>query len=987
MTDRSTEFRADTQIASATERDARNVRIPLWRGVQPIAALWFTAERHTPDVRAQRMLAHWRTGSKALRYADGDLLLFPEPQLDDCDAQPGLALCLDRTVFAQGVLSSAPLRRQDLQALSTDHFGADDFGDAGVDHGSLESGGVVSSVFVPQPGDFLLVQGARLHRLRQADGAALDLSLWVEVDAYALHETFDCSTAVPTPDVTRLAGRGVRDLLGEKIPPPSAEREAFLEQLAEQQTRGQRSAKIGVGGGRAEGREQAHGSGGRGAGGHGHLRAIGQDWLGRFAALLLGRSGAAAGGSGTASGSGGRASNGTSLPQRQGPIAPSRWREALTRLAIASRMSKLIGWRQGAYLRKMLQMFDDGDLHEALRHALPIDAIGPSRGQAFSAPGRRNELRLSGASDISTNIGLPDALRDHLRTLYRQSFERLDRAGKIDEALFVLAELLNAKQEALDYLERHGRHAQAAELALAWDMPASTIVRLLLLAGDFERAVQVARRDGDFAAAVAALENTKPELAIKLRLAWGEALAERGQWLTAMETVWSIPQARNLAIHWLQSAEHAGETLSARALVRRAEHLPDTLERYGERLQALADPQSHSDARLAMAEALLDVSAHNAATRAIVSAITPAVLADRAAGRHDLSKAKLRKLLHLSNDPWLNADAPEVAVPPIAVKPSFWISNSSLQWAPPAVGLQQVHDVAALDDHRYLLALGEAGAMVIDRRGKSLQRYAVPAYTIAIGESRNIALAVAPREALSRVTRLDLVHHSATDLGAIPISSCAQAFDGIGWSIVSRDRILVIDAAKSLQDVLWHVGDLPGPIVSSRYLQNQELYLIRSGRGFEAWTYQLPGRRLLSRESVALDEDAAEQGMLALLFPHGQVLQLRVAQSRRDAIEIAYRWNQHTRNVRLSTPADETAPQIICHALNQGFLLGAVGVRAAHYGIYRNWDGQCLAEFDWPAHAGMRLRETSDGMLLFDREGRILALDSDGTVRDSISVR
>jgi tetratricopeptide (TPR) repeat protein len=971
MTDRHRPDTANTasvaSIADAADRDTSTVRIPLWSGVQPIAALWFAAELHTPDARVQRMLTHWRTGAKALRFADGDLLRFPEPQLGVCEVQPGLALCFDPRITTHGALTSAPLRAKDLDTID--------------DRMAETASVVIAGASAARTCDLLLVHGARVLGLRQTDGATLDLSQWIDIDAYALHDTFDCNAAVPVPDARRLAGRGVRDLLGEKIPPPSAEREAFLERLSERARDGraaERMADIGVGGGR-------HGSGRAGGGdaSGGRLRAIGQDWLGRIAAGLLGGLAAAGTAAGSASGRGKAGANDAGgIHARQGPVAPSRWREALTRLAIASRMSRLIGWRHGAYLRKMLQMFEDGDLHEALRHALPIDATGPSRGQAFSAPGRRNELSLSGASDVSTDIGLPDELRDHLRTLYRQSFERLDRAGKIDEALFVLAELLNAKQEALDYLERHGRHAQAAELALAWDMPASTIVRLLLLAGDWERAVQVARRDGDFAAAVAALENTKPELAIKLRLAWGEALAERGEWLTAMETVWPIAQARNLALHWLQAAEAAGERLSARALVRRAEHLPDTLERYGERLLALADPDTDADARFAVAQALLEAKTHNAATRAIAAAIAPALLADRAERRHDMSKAHLRKVLHLSDDPWLSVDAPELSVPAVKAKAQFWNGANALRWEAPAVGLRAVHDVAMLDDHRYLVALGEAGAAVIDRRGKTVRSYAVPAYALAIGHSRNIALATAPRETLSRVTRLDLVHHTATDLGAIPIAFCADMFEGIGWSVVSRNRILVIDTAKSLHDVLWHVGDLPGPVVSARYASGHEMYLIRSGNAFELWNYNLSGRRLTSRERIELQE-----GTLPLLYPHGHVLQLRVTEKTEHSFEIGYDWHRQARRVRLGIPEGEIAPRIVCQALTQGFLLGVVGERSARYGLYRSWDARCMAEFDWPASAALRIRELPDALLIFDEEGRVLALDSDGTVRDTISVR
>lgn len=949
---------SSASAATPSRATQANVRVPLWRGVQPVVALWFRADAATDDssqadARAARMLAHWRTGAKALRFPEGDLLRYPAPRWLDCDTLPALALCLD----ARGALTSAPLRPDERRA----HDG----------NASHEMHTLAAS-----DADLLIVVGARVLALRQADGAPLDLSRWIDVDDYALREPFDCSAAVPMPDASKLVGRQVRELLGDKIPPPSAERDAFLERLSGRGRGAEDKGRIGASGER--------------------MRAVGQDWLGRFAARWLGgfaALGAAAGGIGQ----GGQGSNASGLHERQRPVAPSRWRDALTRLAIASRMSRLIGWRHGAYLRKMLRMFEDGDLHEALRHALPIDATGQTRGQAFSAPGRRDDLRLSGASDIGTNIGLPDELREHLRTVYRQTFERLDRAGKIDEALFVLAELLNARQEALDYLERHGRHAQAAELALAWDMPPTTIVRLLLLAGDFERAVQAARRDGEFAGVVAALEKDQPALAIKLRLAWGESLAERGQWLAAMDAVWPVPEARDLAFHWLRMAESAGETLSARALVRRAERFPDTLERYGERLLALANPERETDARRAMAEALLETNAHNAATRAVASAILPALIADRAESRHDLSKARLKRLLHLADDPWLNADAPELSVPVLKNRIDLWDGFGDLRWDAPAAGLRTIHDVAALDDHRYLIALGEAGAAVVDRGGRTLRRYDVPAYALTIGDSRNIALAVAPREHVSRVSRLDLVRHSVVDLGALPITAHADTFDGIAWSLVSRDRILVVDTAKSLQDALWHVGDLPGPIVQTRYLQTQEIHLIRSGEAFEMWVYQLPGRRLLSRDTVHLEE-----GHGVALIGHGQALQFAVldradadardsgsgdSRDHDDTLDIGFEWYRQPKRVRLRRPEGETAPSIVFQPLSQGALFGLRGERRARYGLYRYRGGAALAEFDWPTSAIPRIRETPDGLLLFDQEGRVLSLARDGTVRDSISVR
>ncbi len=918
------------------------VRLPLWSGMQPVAALWFDAARLPADARTRRMLACWRTGAQALRFADGDLLRFPQPSLADCASLPGLAL---RAVGdgASDVLTSAPLGADELAA----HRGF----------------------------DLILVRGAQAVGLRMSDGAALDLSTWVEIGDYALHDTFDCSATQQALSMPPLQGRDVREVLGGRIPPPSAERDDFLKRM------------IAVGEGRNAGARtglpQAHGVGvGVGVGVGGRLLDRLAGWLGGAAHALAG-----------APAAGGDAHYG--LAPRRGPQRPSAWREALARVAIASRVSRLIGWRQGAYLRRMMKRFDEGDLSEALRHALPIDGTGQSLGQAFGTPGRRGDLRLGGSGN-SVDMHLGEALQQHLRAMYRQTFERLDRQGRIDEAVFVLGELLNARQECLDYLERHGRHMQAAELALAWDMPTATIVRLLVLGGDWARAVQVARRDGEFGAAVTALEKTHPDMAVKLRLLWGEALADRGDWLAAADAVWPVPQARNLAIEWLRIAEDAGATLSARALVRRAERLPDTLDRYGERILALAElgeaeqAEVAAAARRALAEALLDGPRRNAAVAAITNALLPAIAADRAAGRNPLSKSQLNKLLSLGGDPYLKADLPAWDLPPIAKRPGLWSRTTPAEIAAPAAGLAAIHDVVPLCERRYLIALGEAGVIVVDARGKTLQRYPVPADSLVVADNGHVALAVARRESLSRVSRLDLLRHAVTDLGSLRLDAHAPQFDGAAWSVIADNRILVIDTAKSLRDVVWHVGDLPGRLVGVRYTPPMEFYLLDTANGLEMWNYTLPTRRLVQRAAVK-----AEPGLPVLLVPFGGVLQPRIESCVDGLLQIRLDTYGGRRSVdmkfqRPDGSAVEAAAlenlALRCHATHNGVVLGVVGEDITQYRLCRLSDGETMATIEWTAGVLPQFREFGQHLLFFDREGRVLDLATDHDIRTAFSV-
>ena len=899
------------------------VRQPLLAGTQRVAALWFDADRLPEPIRAQRILAAWRAGAQALRFAEGDLLRFPADVTLRCADAPGEALCR----FDGDRLGSAPLSRAERA----------DIGDA----------------------DLVIVRNARTHGLRLRDGAALDPSRWIDIGDYTLHDAYDCSDPTPPIRVDALGGKSARAVFGDKVPEAAPEREGLLRALVSHR------------GGARDGRNGTQGTGGPLAG-----------WLANAASKAAQ----------------------ALQPRGRAPAQPSALRKAMTRLAIATRVSSLIGRKQAAYLQRMLRHFDDGDLQEALRHAIPLNGGGPSLGQAFWTPGRRDALGFSQSRGGSYDIHVPDDLQSHLQRVYRQAFERLDRLGRIDEAAFVLAELLNARQECLDYLERHGRARQAADLALGWEMPTATCIRLLLLGGDWSRAVQLARRENAFAAVVPQLEKKDPVLALKLRVAWGEALADQGEWLSAVDAVWPVPQARNLAIEWLRTAERGGETLSARALVRRAALLPDTLDDYRERIEALSDPATPPDVRDAVARALLDAAASSDALSEMALRILPALAADRAESLNGLDASQLQRLLTRANDPALAADMPPWRTPQMDTDASRWTTAASSPLAVPAAGLHAIEDVVPLPRKRYLVALGESGLAMIDHGGRTLHRYPVPCHRIVIADNGAIALAVAGREQAVRVTRIDLDRQSATDLGTLVLQHFAPRFDGIAWTIVADGRILVLDTAKSLRDVLWHVGDLPGPVVASRHLASHELYLLHTSGGHELWSYALPARKMIAREQVRPDPERRQ-----LLVPPSGILEAHLyraadgalfvdfakdvaskpgiagqaptqtASNAYGAVQLSVGAPSQHGNRRMPLDPAHTLAQVGMQHTVHGLWLAATitdGDRpvATHFGVYRHEDGLCVQRGEWPADAMPRMREHDAGLLVFDARGRLLDL-------------
>ncbi|SDY32013.1 hypothetical protein SAMN04487939_101808 [Lysobacter sp. yr284] len=921
-----------------SDTQGAQVRYPVWRGQQAVAGLWLPADLLGAQQRGERLLRWWAPGCRAWRFdrgpARGDLLRFEAERSLHCDAAGGTPLC---RIGAHG-LYAGPLTAREREGLA--------------------------------PADVRLVLGGHLLALDLADGEALDPSLAIELDDYALHDTFACDRALPKLQPDKIAGKAVRELLGERIAPPSEERQRFLRALGRN--------RDDAGDGTPGLMERATG-----------VRDGAAAWLlRRFPGLGVGFGGGGVGGGfGFEFGGGADAAPSASaggIAARRRRALPQRWRAALARMAAASGAARLIGLRQGAYLRRLLEQFDHGDTLEALRHALPIDGdSADSLGQSFGTPGRRDDFSLSTQRSAGSSIGAGDDIRELLRQRYRRAFERLDGAGKIDEAVFVLAELLNARQEALDYLVKHGRAAQAAELALGWDMPADAIIRLLMLAGDPERAVLVARRDNAFATALALLEGGSGHRAQArgLRREWGRALAAQGRWLEAVEAVWPDPDSREQAGRWLQTAEAGGAELSARALVRRAALLPDTLQHYAGRVAELADPDAPAAPREALGLALATIAhaQRNDALARMAARALPALAADRASGANALERAQLDRIRMLAADPWLDADLPAWGVPPAPPALPLWERRATLQASMHAdPGLQAPLDLAALGEGRWLAAFGEAGAAMFDAAGRCLRRYAVPAHRLVIGDSGEVALALARRESVWRIARLDLTGHRIEDLGALPLQFFADRFDGVAWAAVSGQRIVAFDAGpvgeggRPLQ-VLWSVGDLGGDIVQARFLRHDELFLVAGRGATTVWHYRThPNRALVSREPV----EVPAHGWM-LLDPHNTVADLATGANDDGGVRVSFRFNGRPCAIDLEPPepgSGECESSLI--PLARGFLVllhGAYRMRA--YLIRRGNDelARCVARIDWP-QARLRAREQSDRLVLFDDEGRAMAI-------------
>ena len=921
---------------------AADIAHPTLTGHRLVAALWWPAGWLADTARRHAVLAHWTPGATLHRFADGDLLTLPQPRPLDCERLRAWPLAR-----VAGALCSAALQPVDLAGRPT--------------------------------ADVWLAEGGRLRALRWRDAEAADPADWITLDVPLL-QPLDLSLPEPQRQRQLVAEpKALRDILGPGIPAaPAPEAQRLLQALQDAQPG--RGTKPGRG---AAPSEQVHTRPLKQAalgvalialglflfGGLAHSGPVGSLWMVLVAALLAG---AWRGWRRPSSPTTARAARAAApaLPARR-PMArllPQRWRQWAARLSMTTGLARLLGAQHAAYMRRMLAMFDEGRLDDALRHAVPLGADGQSLGQAFGHLGPRADLRLGDRGRAGTSVNFGPDLEQHLRSLYRRTAQQLETAGRMDEAVFVLAELLQSRQEALDLLERHGRAADAAELALRWDMPAAQIVRLFALAGDWRRAVLVARRDNAFAAAIDLLQSRWPQAAAQLRIEWAESLTARGLWLEAVQALWPLAAERARAAPWLDVAEAAGGTVAARSLAWRTQGWAETLPAREALVEALqGDAGLAAERRALITELLRLPKPVSPAARRLAALMAGPALADAALQ----DAASLRALVELAGDPALSADLPPLNSGALGSPQPLHRRAEALACDLPPAGLQAVLDAVPLPDSELLLALGEGGAVRLDARGRRLAHFAVPAHQLVIADDGGSALALARRDDSWRVSRLELAGGRGVDLGMHRLDAFAGSFDGVGWTVGIDRRVDVLDVqSPQLRDVLWRVADLPGAVLAIDRGGLHERWLLEAATPqgpMQQWTYLLSGRRLVSREEAKPREERA----LARCMVHGHGLADVLVEARTDAgLRLQLRKlapeSAHGNTLTLDGFEIQTAADDWLAVSRADDTL-----ELAH------WHSSLVhARWHWPAADEPQLRYHRGDWLVFDARGRVARLDT-----------
>jgi hypothetical protein len=666
-------------------------------------------------------------------------------------------------------------------------------------------------------------------------------------------------------------------------------------------------------------------------------------------------------------------------------------------------MGHLLGRRYAAYLSRLLDMLDQHDYDNALRHAVPLDdeVAAALRSPPLGLPKARTDLTIRPRRQAArTALGLGAEIFELLRQRYRRAFERLDARGEIEKAAFVLAELLNASEEAVSYLERHGRLKLAAELAEARKLAPGLVVRLWFLAGDRARAVQIARMSGAFADAVLRLEQSHKEEGRILRLIWADALASAGAFAAAVDAAWPIAQARHLARAWIDRAIAIGGPTGARMLARKVRLAPE--EFAGLRDQALElfrrDAEDDAAAIWAFAQELAD---HEATAEARV-----------------LARPTVRRLLCDSDEPHLRRLIDrllKIAEPVFAADVRAWQHSrgssgagdpahrqrTPLQSRSPPLDIHRpaedrggiaVTDAAVLPDGRTVVAAGELGVFLLSRDGKVSTRFAEPAHAIVISDQGDRAILLARRGETFRLSRLDLLTRRIEHWCDARFTRFATDFDGSVWFVARGDTLYAIDATASRWAHLWKVDERDAVVHAIAREAKWMSALIIGPRLSEVWTFELPSITLRRRQPVEWEKDGRPIDGLNAVTPFGVLAGWQtVPQARSDhddprVVTIVADTSGRWKSLPFSAPA---APKNV--AMINGWIAVPVEewvtVRplthqprtAIHLHDSSNLAIRARIMIDGAARAGVRIQ--GDRLVVFDSCGRVIVVSlSSGAV-------
>ncbi len=808
----------------------------------------------------RRILTLWQTNTKVLRYQNNLILLLPKTFRVDCRYSIGLPLVKYSNNF-----SSFPLQKNDLE-----HF--KDFNETII----LSNEGRLETIFIK-------------------DLAIENIEHWFDVSFFQIVETKTLGEIKTSPVlIEKVENINLRD--GLEIPKADEKLTEILHVLKQQKAEFEKAKAMSKSNSIVQ------------------IGGVSESWKSIFGGVFDSLKSLFSNNSGQ-----NYSANNWQHPTDNQPKPPSKLRKMFTKAMFQMKIAQLVGRKQAKYLAKMMEMFENGDLEEALKHAIPLSDMQELKEMSEQMPflgflSPRNDLSINyGRQRASSSaVHLEDQWFDGLRQLYRQTFDRLVAQNRIEEAAFILAELLKSNHEAVEFLEKHGKYRLAAELAESRNLSKETIVRQWFLAGEKKKAIQLAVLHDSFEYVVTQLEKQNHANAAELREIWAKNFAESGNYQAAINTIWKLENRRELAKDWIDKVIEFGGTSSAQMLAKKVTLFPATFGEVKTKLQEiLAENNDEAkEKRAAFAHETLRLTP-NKELRTLARPLTRKLLSDISNGSHIFTPTDLKQIVEVSQDFALRTDLPKV--PPSAVNQKFEPLKITIDANDK--GSNQVFDACQLPDGKVAVALGEAGVKIISKQGKTITHFDQPTQKFIVSDFGTKAICLAQRGEVWRLAKIDFVARKASYWCDAKFDNYSPTFDGNIWFISIKDSIFAIDTNAKNFESIWNVTETGGQIYEINRSKTKLMLLIFNDKGIEKWWYDLPSFTLRSRNETKLLEQENENQTIngiSSFVAHSLVQIEETVEDKQDFIIKIYDYNTEIAKFNLPERTQTLGkPQII----------------------------------------------------------------------------
>lgn len=524
----------------------------------------------------------------------------------------------------------------------------------------------------------------------------------------------------------------------------------------------------------------------------------------------------------------------------------------LAALVLRTPPGDVVARRHARYLRGVTEAFERRDYDAALRRAIALGGGGAGLSLRLPDP-RRGALRASadaGTGGRGLAVGGP-TVEQHLRGLYVEAARRLEAEGRVEEAAFVRADLLQDVTDAVRTLERHGRLEAAARLAEGRLGPVDAIA-LWWRAGDRPRALLIARTYGAFERVV---ERLGGDDALAWRREWALHRRRAGDPLGAVRAAWPEPRLRAEVGEDLRAALALGGPDAAEMFALQLVHSP-TPDAVRAATGLLAAPVDDAElpARLRLVQTLATWRVEDPAAdrRLATEALRCLVRQDALRGAlPDATRKGAVRALRERADPLAVADLPRPGPPAVPADGAELLLEGT--------GALAVLDAAATP-RGVLLALGPHGVRWCGPAGQVLARWDVPADGVVLADHGAAALLLVRGEGLTELHRLDLVTRRVTPWVTLPLRSVATSYDGGSLVAVDDRGVVVLDVTASGARELWRQPLRPGTesvLDLARDAAGLAAVIRATGAGelppgLHLWAWTLPDLLLRARPLVDL---------------------------------------------------------------------------------------------------------------------------------------